>query len=53
MRKYFVAMLCLLSLSVAAQGKMPMTASPSHAVELGASASFDAHGRLWVVDAAD
>ena len=55
MRKQFVALLCLLPLSVAAQDNMnmQMAASSSHTVELGASASFDSHGRLWVVDAAD
>ncbi|MEW9624069.1 sialidase family protein [Rhodanobacter geophilus] len=51
MRKLIAALLCLLSFAVAAHDmhgmKMP------HGPALGASAAFDAHGRLWVVDAAD
>lgn len=50
MRKLIVALSCLLSFGALAHDmsgmKMP------HEPELGASAAFDAQGRLWVVDAA-
>lgn len=56
MRKPIPALLCLLSfalpcLAVAADDMpgMHMASGPG----LGASAAFDAHGRLWVVDAAN
>ncbi|MBD8898057.1 sialidase family protein [Rhodanobacter sp. DHG33] len=51
MRKLALALLCLLSFAVAAHDMpgMHMASGPG----LGASAAFDAHGRLWVVDAAD
>jgi hypothetical protein len=49
MRKPILALLCLLSSAVAAHDMhgMKMPSGPG----LGASAAFDAHGRLWVVDA--
>jgi hypothetical protein len=51
MRKLLTALLCLLSSVVFAHDMvgMRMPREPS----LGATAAFDAHGRLWVVDAAD
>ncbi|MGC1547049.1 MAG: sialidase family protein, partial [Rhodanobacter sp.] len=52
MRLLLLSLLCLLPLTAAAHddmSKMNMSKGP----ELGASAAFDAHGRLWVVDAAD
>lgn len=52
MRKLILTLLCLLPLAAIAHDEvamMHMTRSP----ELGASAAFDAHGRLWVVDAAN
>lgn len=50
MRKLIPALLCLLCFTVAAHA-MPAMTMPS-GPGLGASAAFDAHGRLWVVDAA-
>ena len=51
MRKLILVLLCLLSSAAIAHDmagmKMP------HGPALGASAAFDAHGRLWLVDAAD
>lgn len=51
MRKLITALLCLFSFTVAAHDMpgMQMSNGPG----LGASAAFDAHGRLWVVDAAN
>ncbi|MGH8158719.1 MAG: sialidase family protein [Rhodanobacter sp.] len=52
MRKLILILLCLLPLTVIAHDDMAMmhmTKGP----QLGASAAFDAHGRLWVVGAAD
>jgi hypothetical protein len=51
MRSSILALLCLLPLAVAAHDMPGMRMS--HEPALGASAAFDAHGRLWVVDAAD
>ena len=51
MRKLIPILLCLLS-SVAIAHDMPGMKMP-RGPALGASAAFDAHGRLWVVDAAD
>ncbi|MBD8871224.1 sialidase family protein [Rhodanobacter sp. DHB23] len=51
MRKLIPALLCLFCFTVAAHDMpgMHMSNGPG----LGASAAFDAHGRLWVVDAAN
>ncbi|EIL95820.1 sialidase family protein [Rhodanobacter sp. 115] len=52
MRKLILTLLlCLLPVAVMAHDMSGM--AMSHEPELGASAAFDAHGRLWVVDAAD
>ncbi|KRE88873.1 hypothetical protein ASG87_08040 [Frateuria sp. Soil773] len=51
MRRLLTALLCLSPLALPAHDGMPM-AMPK-GPELGASAAFDAHGRLWLVDAAD
>lgn len=51
MRQLIPALLCLLS-SVALAHDMPGMQMPREPA-LGASAAFDAHGRLWVADAAD
>ena len=51
MHKLIPALLCLLCFTVAARAMPGM--SMSNGSGLGASAAFDAHGRLWVVDAAD
>ena len=51
MRKLIPILLCLLSFAAAAHD-MPGMAM-AHGPGLGASAAFDAHGRLWVVDAAN
>ena len=51
MRKLILVLLCLLS-SAALAHDMPGMKMPREPA-LGASAAFDAHGRLWVVDAAD
>jgi len=51
MRHLLIALLCLLSPALLAHDgmRMEMPKGP----ELGASAAFDSHGRLYVVDAAD
>lgn len=51
MRHLLIALLCLLSPALLAQDgmRMEMPKGP----ELGASAAFDSHGRLYLVDAAD
>lgn len=49
MRHLLLALLCLLSPALLAHDGMHMPKGP----ELGASAAFDSHGRLYVVDAAD
>ncbi|MFK2877198.1 sialidase family protein [Rhodanobacter hydrolyticus] len=51
MRNLITILLCLLSFTAVAHDMpgMAMAGGPA----LGASASFDAHGRLWVVDAAN
>ena len=52
MRLLLLSLLCLLPLTATAHddmAKMNMSKGP----ELGASAAFDTHGRLWLVDAAD
>lgn len=51
MRKFISILLCLLSFAAIAHGMSGMSMSSTSG--LGASAAFDAHGRLWVVDAAD
>ena len=51
MRTFILPLLCLLS-SVAFAHDMPGMKMPREPA-LGASAAFDTHGRLWVVDAAD
>ena len=51
MRKLILTLLCLLS-SAALAHDMPGMKMP-RGPALGASAAFDAHRRLWVVDAAD
>jgi hypothetical protein len=49
MRHLLAILLCLLSPLVVAHDMGHMAKAP----ELGASAAFDSHGRLWVVDALD
>src|SRR5690348_3712336 len=49
MRRLLIILLCLLPLTLFAHDGMHMPKGP----ELGASAAFDSHGRLWLVDAAD
>ncbi|MCW0202387.1 MAG: glycoside hydrolase [Rhodanobacter thiooxydans] len=51
MRYLLIALFCLLSSALLAHDgmRMEMPKGP----ELGASAAFDSHGRLWLVDAAD
>ena len=49
MRRMLMLLLCLATAPVLAHGPMAMSGEPP----LGASAAFDAHGRLWVADAAD
>ncbi len=51
MRRLLFILLCLLPLAAFAHDGMRME-MPKGA-ELGASAAFDSHGRLWLVDAAD
>lgn len=51
MRKLIITLLCLLSFTVGAHDMSGMRMDRGPA--LGASATFDAHGRLWVVDAAN
>lgn len=51
MRRLLIVLLCMLSPALLAHDgmRMEMPKGP----ELGASAAFDSHGRLWLVDAAD
>jgi len=49
MRRLLIVLLCLLAPALMAHEGMHMSAGPG----LGASAAFDSHGRLYVVDAAD
>lgn len=49
MRRLLIILLCLFPLPLLAHDGMHMPKGP----ELGASAAFDSHGRLWLVDAAD
>ncbi len=49
MRRLLIILLCLFPLNLLAHDSMHMPEGP----ELGASAAFDSHGRLWLVDAAD
>ena len=49
MRALLFTLLCLAAPALFAHDGMAMAAEPS----LGASAAFDSHGRLWLVDAAD
>lgn len=51
MRHLLLALLCLLSPTLLAHDGMRMETPKGP--ELGASAAFDSHGRLWLVDAAD
>jgi len=51
MRHLLIALLCLLSPALLAHDGMHMEMPKGP--ELGASAAFDSHGRLWLVDAAD
>lgn len=52
MRRLLITVLCLLAPAAFAQhAGMPM--EMGHAPALGASAAFDSHGTLWVVDARD
>lgn len=51
MRRLLLILLCLLSSTVLAHDGMQMTMPKETA--LGASAAFDSHGRLWVVDVLD
>lgn len=51
MRHLMIVLLCLFATAAVARGDMAM--DMEHAPALGASAAFDSHGRLWVVDAAD
>jgi hypothetical protein len=57
MRTWMLSLLCLLPLAAIAQGNMDamksMDMSMSQRPKLGATAAFDAKGRLWVVDAAN
>ena len=52
MRKLILTLLCLLPLAVIAHDDMTMM-HMAKGPALGASAAFDAHGRLWLVDAAN
>ncbi|HTH68526.1 MAG TPA: sialidase family protein [Rhodanobacter sp.] len=49
MHRLLIILLCLFPLPLLAHDGMHMPKGP----ELGASAAFDSHGRLWLVDAAD
>lgn len=51
MRRLLITLLCLLPVAVLAHDGMHM--DMPRGPELGASAAFDSHGRLYVVDAAD
>ncbi|WP_426700618.1 sialidase family protein [Rhodanobacter sp. Col0626] len=51
MRHLLIILLCLLSPALLAHDGMHMDMPKGP--ELGASAAFDSHGRLWLVDAAD
>ena len=51
MRYLIIILLCLLSPVLLAHDGMPMNMATAPA--LGASAAFDSHGTLWVVDAKD
>lgn len=52
MRRLLILLLCLLSSAAFAQ-HAGMAMDMAHAPALGASAAFDSHGTLWVVDARD
>jgi hypothetical protein len=51
MRRLLIVLLCMLSPALLAHEGMRMETPKGP--ELGASAAFDSHGRLWLVDAAD
>ena len=51
MRRLLIALLCLISPALLAHDGMHMDMPKGP--ELGASAAFDIHGRLWLVGAAD
>ncbi len=51
MRRLLIVLFCVLPLAVLAHDGMHMDMPKGP--ELGASAAFDSHGRLWLVDAAD
>src|SRR5690606_6244874 len=51
MRHLMILLLCMLATAAVAQDGMQM--HMGHGPALGASAAFDSHGQLWVVDAAD
>lgn len=51
MRRLLIALLCLFPTLLLADGGMHMDMPKEP--PLGATAAFDSHGRLWVVDAAD
>jgi len=53
MRHLLIILLCLLATAALAHDGMQMHMGKEHAPALGASAAFDSHGQLWVVDAAD
>jgi len=53
MRHLLIILLCLLAPGALAHDGMQMHMGEEHAPALGASAAFDSHGQLWVVDAAD
>lgn len=51
MRQLLIILLCLLASTALAHEGVQMQMGKDHAPALGASAAFDSHGRLWVVDA--
>ncbi len=53
MRHLLIILLCLLATAALAHDGMQMHMGKEPAPALGASAAFDSHGKLWVVDAVD